>query len=413
MAILGHGALTLEHLDQHSGLVVLGGGEGLGLLGGDDSVAANQLGEDSSNSLDTKGEGSNVEKEKVSSFLASLSREDASLNGSTVGNSLIGVDALVGLLAVEVILEELLNLGDTGGTSDQDKLVDLILLQGSVIENLLDRSKGLLEEIHAKLLELGTSDGLTEIAALVEAFDLDTLLMGVGESTLGTLNFAAELLHGLLVLGGILARLLLEELQDIVHDTAIEVLSSQVSVSVGGDNLEDTVVDGEKGNIEGSTSKIEHEDVLLSALVVKTVGDGSSSGLIDDTEHIQTGDGTSILGSLPLGIVEVGRNSDHSVLDLLAKERFGSLLHLGENHGGDLLRGVGLLLSLELDLDVGLASLINNVVGKELLVMLHSGVGVLPADETLDIEDSVFRVQSSLVLCGVTDQSLIIGEGNP
>ena len=43
-------------------------------------------------------------------------------------------------------------------------------------------------------------------------------------------------------------------------------------------------------------------------MAVKTVGDGSSSGLVDDTENIETSDGTSILGSKTLGIVEVSRD---------------------------------------------------------------------------------------------------------
>mmetsp|Transcript_29898 Transcript_29898/g.95790 ORF Transcript_29898/g.95790 Transcript_29898/m.95790 type:complete len:670 (+) Transcript_29898:1155-3164(+) len=413
MAILSHGTLTLKHLDQHSGLVVLGSGEGLGLLGGDNSVAANQLGQDASDSLDTEGEGGNVQKEKVGSLLATLAGEDTSLNGGTVSDSLIRVDSLVGLLAVEVVLEELLNLGDTGGSSDKNELVDLVLLQGSVIENLLDGSKGLLEEIHAELLELSAGDGLTKVGSLVEPFDLNTLLMSVGESTLGTLDFAAKLLHSLLVLGGILAGLLLEELENIVHYTTIEVLSSQVSITVGSNNLKDSVVDGKEGNIEGTTTKIEHEDVLLSTLVVKTVGNGSSGGLVDDTENVQTRDGTGILSGLPLGIVEVCRNGNDSVLDLLAEECLSSLLHLCENHGGNLLRRVSLLLSPELDLDVWLAPLVNDIVGKKLLVMLNSGIGILPADEALDVEDSVLRVQGSLVLGGISDQPLVVGEGNP
>lgn len=38
--------------------------------------------------------------------------------------------------------------------------------------------------------------------------------------------------------------------------------------------------------------------------------------LIDDSHHIQTSNGSSILGGLTLGIIEVGRNSDHSMCNL-------------------------------------------------------------------------------------------------
>merc|ERR1711968_246889 len=44
MAVLGQGALTLEDLDGHGGLLVLVGREGLRLLGRDDGVARDNLG---------------------------------------------------------------------------------------------------------------------------------------------------------------------------------------------------------------------------------------------------------------------------------------------------------------------------------------------------------------------------------
>ena len=50
------------------------------------------------------------------------------LDSGTIGDGLIGVDGLVELLAVEVVLEKLLDLGDTGGTTDQDDLVNTLKL---------------------------------------------------------------------------------------------------------------------------------------------------------------------------------------------------------------------------------------------------------------------------------------------
>ena len=76
-------------------------------------------------------------------------------------------------------------------------------------------------------------------------------------------------------------------------------------ITVGCDDLKDSVVDGKKGDIEGATTKIEHKDILLALLLVHTVGDGSGGGLVDDPHHSQAGDGSSILGGLPLGIVEI------------------------------------------------------------------------------------------------------------
>jgi len=48
------------------------------------------------------------------------------LDGSTVGDSLIGIDGLVGLLTVEEVGDHLLDLGDTGRATDEDDLVSIV-----------------------------------------------------------------------------------------------------------------------------------------------------------------------------------------------------------------------------------------------------------------------------------------------
>jgi hypothetical protein len=86
----------------------------------------------------------------------------------------------------------------------------------------------------------------------------------------------------------------------------IKVLSSQVGITVGGKYLKDTIVNGEEGDIEGSSAEIENEDVGLPTRLVHTVGDGGGGGFVDDTFDLESGDGTGILGGLALSIVEVG-----------------------------------------------------------------------------------------------------------
>lgn len=100
--------------------VISSGGEDLALLGRDDSVTSNELGEDSTGGLDTEGKRADIDKNEVLS--AFFTGEDTTLDGSAVSDSLIRVDALGGLLAAEVFLEELLDLGDTGGTTDENNL---------------------------------------------------------------------------------------------------------------------------------------------------------------------------------------------------------------------------------------------------------------------------------------------------
>jgi hypothetical protein len=125
---------------------------------------------DASSSLQTLAEGSDIQQQQVLDLLTALSAQDGGLYShtisistvlnklsetntrpekistsqhsqevdqqqvplqatylhcSTVGNSLIGIDGLAQLLAVEEVLEHLLHLGDTGGASHQHNLVHL------------------------------------------------------------------------------------------------------------------------------------------------------------------------------------------------------------------------------------------------------------------------------------------------
>ena len=95
-----------------------------------------------------------------------------------------------------------------------------------------------------------------------------------------------------------------------VDKSVIEIFTTQVSVTSGSLDFEDTLFNGQKGDIEGSSTEIEDENVTLASdLLVETVGDGSGGGLVDDTENLKTSDGARILGRQTLRVVEVGGNT--------------------------------------------------------------------------------------------------------
>lgn len=193
VVVLGALTLTLEDLDKDTRLVVGEGGEDLGLLGGDGGVAGNELGHHTPSGLDTHGEGSDVKQQNLVGRLgAGVTGENGSLDCGTVGDSLIGVDGAVGLLAVEVVGDELLNAGDTGGATDEDDLVDLALVDLGVAEDTVDGLDGRAEEILAELLETGTGDGGVEIDTLEERVDLNGGLSRRRKSALRTLASRAQ-----------------------------------------------------------------------------------------------------------------------------------------------------------------------------------------------------------------------------
>ena len=91
-----------------------------------------------------------------------------------------------------------------------------------------------------------------------------------------------------------------------LKEVVVEILTTQVGVTSGSLHGENATSDVEERNIEGTSTQIEDKDMLLlRRLLVKTVGNCSSSRLVDDTEDLKTGNSTCILGSKTLGVVEV------------------------------------------------------------------------------------------------------------
>jgi len=135
-----------------------------------------------------------------------------------------------------------------------------------------------------------------------------------------------------------------------------------MSVSSSGLDLEDTLLDSKKRDIECSSSEIEDENVLLTlSLLVETVSDSGGGRLVDDTENVESRDDTSILSGLTLRVVEVGGNSDDSVGDGGSEVSLSGFLHLEEDHGGNFFRGELLGLSLVIDRDDGLGSFVDDL----------------------------------------------------
>jgi hypothetical protein len=200
------------------------------LDGGDGLTTGDDGGEDVALHGDTEGEGNDIEKQEVSSLGGGgLSGKDTGLDGGTVGNSLIGVDALLELLAVEEVAEELLDLRNTGRTANENDLVDLGLLDVGVLEDLGDRVKGAGEGLLVQVLETGTGDVGVEVLTVEQGVDLNGGLGGVGEGTLGTLASSAETAEGTGIARDVLATGLLGELLlEVVEEVAVEVLSTEM-----------------------------------------------------------------------------------------------------------------------------------------------------------------------------------------
>lgn len=154
------------------------------------------------------------------------------------------------------------------------------------------------------------------------------------------------------------------------------------------------------------------------------LSNSGSSWLVDDTENVQTSNSTGIFGGLTLGVVEVGGDSDDGILDIRAKEVFGRGFHLGENHGRDFFGREFLGFTLVFDLNHGLVTFrreeserpVGCIVresdnrGDGTFISLNDGVIESTSNKTLSVEDSVLRIEVSLILGGSTNEALVVGE---
>lgn len=398
--------LTLVDLDLDGRLEVGSGGEDLGLLGRDGGVAVDQTSEDTTQGLDTEGKRGDIEKKDISD----LTGQNGTLDSGTNSDSLIRVNGLGGI-TTEDTLDGLDNLWHTSHTTDEDDLLDVLSLEVGILQGLADGVDGTADQRVDKLLKLRPGklavDVLWSRGVGSDERQVDVGLLGRGQLDLGLLSSLADTLDSHAVAGEVNALSLLELLDEVADEGNIEVLTTKVGVTVGGLDLEDTALDLKDGDIESTTAKIVNSNHAV-ALLLKTVSEGSSSRLVDNTEDVQTRNLTGVLGGLSLLVVEVCWNSDDGVLHGLASESLGSLLHLSENETADLRWRVFLTLCLEPRIAVGV---LNDLVWDLLDVTLDLSVGELASDKTLCGEEGVLGVDDCLALCGDTNQTLaLLGE---
>ena len=153
LIIGSHFTLALQYMDLNGGLAIGRGGENLSLLGGDGGIALNDLGHDAAQGLHTQGQRSNIQQQQA----LDIAGENTALQGSAQGHTLIGVDALEGLLAHEA-LDSFLDSGDTGGAAYQQHLADIGGLEARIGKGIAYRAHGGFHQIGGQLIELGAGD---------------------------------------------------------------------------------------------------------------------------------------------------------------------------------------------------------------------------------------------------------------
>ena len=153
-----HLRLALQDVDLDRRLVVLRGGERLRLAGRDRGVPLDELRHHAALRLDPERERGDVEQEHV----LDVALEDAGLDRGADGDDLVRVDALVRVLA-DQLLDLLLHGRHAGHAADEHDVVDPRGVEARVGERLLRRADGPLEQVVRQLLELGARELQVEV----------------------------------------------------------------------------------------------------------------------------------------------------------------------------------------------------------------------------------------------------------
>ena len=118
-------------------------------------------------------------------------------------------------------------------------------------------------------------------------------------------------------------------------DRLVDVVAAEAGVAAGRLHLEDAALHLEDGDVERAAAEVVDGDRAL-ALLIETVGERRRRRLVDEPQHLETGQPPGVLGRLALGVVEVRRHGDDGLLDLAAERGLGAALQLLQDERRDL-----------------------------------------------------------------------------
>ena len=408
LVVGGHFAFALEHADRHGVLVVVSGREGLRLLRRDRRIAVDEAREHTTQRFDAERERRYVEQQHV----LDVALKHASLNSRTHGNDFIRVHRLVRFLAEE-LLHDFLNLRHADLTADENDFVDLGSGDARVLQSLLARFDGALDQVFDERFELGARElhrqMLRTRGIRRDEGQVHFGLLGRRKFDLRLFRGFLEALQGKLVGLQVDAVLFLELVGKVADETHVEVFTTEERIAVRRLHFEDAVADFENGNIEGAATKVINGDDF-AILLVETIGKGGSRRLVDDAEHFEARDLARVLRRLTLGVVKVGGDGDDGLGDFFAEIVFSGFFHLLQDESGDLRRRIFFAMSF----DPGIAIVrLDDRIGHHALVLLRRRIGIGAADKALDGEERVGGVCHGLTFRRLADQAFaIIGEGD-
>lgn len=151
------------------------------------------------------------------------------------------------------------------------------------------------------MLKLQTCQRVIVVVVLCETFSFDHGAVRSGKLVLGPHALVLQASLGTFVALEADAEATLEVCHAMLNEHLVDVLTSQVSVTTCGNDLDDTSLDAQNGDVKSTTTQVEDENLLLLLLhTVKTIGNGRSCGLVYDALAIEARNLASMLSCLSL-----------------------------------------------------------------------------------------------------------------
>ena len=322
-------------MDLHRGLIRLRRAEHIGLAHRNRGVARDQHLHQTTDGLQPQGERCDVVQQQIPQFPG----EDAGLNGGADGHHFIGVHRLAGIKRHQGA-HQLLNHGHAGGASHKHHIIDVIRSPAGVAQRGLDGHQQTIEQVWAKTFKRAAIKiGLHVQRAVLTRCDerkRDRCCENAGQFLLGLFSRFGQALKGLAVSPQIHPMLSLKGISDPVHDPLIKIIAAQLCIPIGGLDVEHSVRNPEQRHIECATTKIKHKNAT-NGTAIEAIGQGGSSGFIENALNGDAGQTTGVAGGLALGVVEISRNRDDCRLDGLAQVGAGIVHKLANDAGHQLL----------------------------------------------------------------------------
>jgi len=212
----------------------------------------------------------------------------------------------------------------------------------------------------------------------------------VGGGHAGKLNLRffrrfLQALHRHLIATQVYALLLFKIVCQPIDHALVKIIAAQVIVAGRGEHFLHAVAHLDDGYVKRAAAQVINHHFLIGFLI-NAVGKRRGRRLIDDALHFKACDPARILSGLALGIGEIGGHRNDGLRHLVAEIGFRICFQLLEDHGGNLLRRI------------------------LLIIYFHM---VIRAHLPLDRSNRAIRVRDRLTLCYLANHALAsFGERN-